>query len=111
MLTCIAMLTLFLVHASNGQDIMAEEGDPKGEGPADIQASKEVREYHAGDSIEITCKNLEKYKGEEPVIWRTLPDENELPENHEVRGGVLLLRQIQTNLTGVFCLVKRGSLT
>ena len=54
---------------------------------------------------------LEKYQGQKPVIWRTLPDEKEIKEAHKIRGGTLLFKQLDTNLTRVFCLVRRGSLS
>ena len=70
-----------------------------------------VQGYHKGDALELTCTYLEKYNGQRPVTWRTLPDEKEIKEEHEIRGGKLLFKQMDTNLTGVFCLVKRGNLS
>ena len=115
-LTCIAVITLLLVHASNGQDITTEGGDLEEKEqmevqlPSDIQPNN-IRGYHVGDSLKLTCTYLEKYQGQEPVTWRTLPDEKEITEAHEIRGGTLLFKQINTNLTGVFCLVRQGSLS
>ena len=42
-------------------------------------------------------------------IRRTLPDEKEITEAHEIRGGTSLLKHTKTNLTGIFCLVRQGS--
>ena len=59
----------------------------------------------------MTCTYLEKYNGQRPVTWRTLPDEKEIKEEHEIGGRKLLFKQLNANLTGVFCLVKRGKLS
>merc|ERR1711947_46869 len=69
------------------------------------------REYRKGDTLELTCTYLEKYNGQRPVTWRTLLDEKEIREKHEIRGRKLLFKQLNANLTGVFCLVKQGKLS
>ena len=115
-ITCIAVLTLLIVQVSNGQDIAIRDGDIGKEEQATKQLLSDIqpdntREYHKGDTLELTCTYLEKYNGQRPVTWRTLPDEEEIKEKHEIGGGKLLFKQLNANLTGVFCLVKRGKLS
>ena len=68
-----------------------------------------VRKYNLGDTLQFTCKDFDRltdYK----IKWDIVPRGEGLPLNTEMKGGLIWLKELQLNLTSIFCLLEKGDL-
>ena len=68
-----------------------------------------MREYYQGYTLEFTGKDFDRLT-DCKIKWDIVPAGEGLPLNTEMRGGSIWLKELQLNLTSIFCLLEKGDL-
>ena len=67
-----------------------------------------VREYNPVDTLQFTCNDFDRLQ--EHIKWDIVPAGEGLPLNTEMKGGLIWLKELQLNLTNIFCILEKGDL-